>query len=626
MKPEAWLSRPLNLLRFRLGRLLLRGTLYRLLVMSGLVGLVAVAGGLVAMWLGAGFTDPAEAIWWSFLRLSDPGYLGDDQGLARRVVSTVLTVLGYVIFLGAFVAIMTQWLNVSVRRLETGLTPVAARGHVLVAGWTDRTVSILREMFRTEERARSLLGYERGRLTAVLLAEDASPELHATLRERMGTYWRERQMILRQGEPLHLDHLERADFAHAAAILLPGDPYLSEGATHSDIRTIKAIASIGRQLAKVTGGRRPLLVAELFDARRGAVARSLYGGALEVVESDRLVARMFAQSVRYEGLSQAYRELLFSRQGARLRVLDLPHALEGATFRLASLRLTEVALLGVASANGVELLPDPSRVLSVGDRLIVFSGRDRLRVAHSTADLVEVLPVLPAAPSSSGRLLVLGWTRRVPALLAELARSGSFQDGAHVLSLVPVADREQEQQALAYDVPSVVHEQGDYTIPQVLRDVALERFDAVVLAGTDRLESGAESDARTLAGFAALRLCRPEARLLLELMDAENEPLLEGTRAEHLVTPMIIGRMLAQVALQRELRGVCDELFGPEGVEVVSVSAESYPGEGSLRERVLQAGQVPLGEVQAGEWGLSALPETPQAGQRIVCVARTAAP
>jgi hypothetical protein len=37
------------------------------------------------------------------------------------------------------VAIMTQWLNQALRELGSGLTPIARNGHVLVAGWTDRT-------------------------------------------------------------------------------------------------------------------------------------------------------------------------------------------------------------------------------------------------------------------------------------------------------------------------------------------------------------------------------------------------------------------------------------------------------------------------------------------------------
>ncbi|MCP3882774.1 MAG: hypothetical protein GY701_30920, partial [Sulfitobacter sp.] len=51
-------------------------------------------------------------------------YLGDDEGVAKATVSTVVTVLGYILFMGALIAILVQWLSDTMDRLELGLTPV----------------------------------------------------------------------------------------------------------------------------------------------------------------------------------------------------------------------------------------------------------------------------------------------------------------------------------------------------------------------------------------------------------------------------------------------------------------------------------------------------------------------
>ncbi|MFO0635373.1 MAG: hypothetical protein U0168_21210 [Nannocystaceae bacterium] len=68
-----------------LERFLMRGPLYRLLfVVVAVIG-VSVAGGLAVVGTGQ-FDGPLDAIWWAFLRLSDPGYLGDDRGLYVRAV------------------------------------------------------------------------------------------------------------------------------------------------------------------------------------------------------------------------------------------------------------------------------------------------------------------------------------------------------------------------------------------------------------------------------------------------------------------------------------------------------------------------------------------------------------
>ena len=76
---------------------MLRGLRYRLLIAASIVAAVAlVAGGLIAL-LDAGSSELSAEVWWAFLRLTDPGYLGDDEGVARRSISTVVTVLGYVL-------------------------------------------------------------------------------------------------------------------------------------------------------------------------------------------------------------------------------------------------------------------------------------------------------------------------------------------------------------------------------------------------------------------------------------------------------------------------------------------------------------------------------------------------
>ena len=120
----------------------MRGASHRLLLIAAALGLISVFGGAAVLRAGTGFEDFGEAVWWAFLRLSDPGYLGDDVGALNRTVSTVITVAGYVVFLGALVAVMTQWLEERMERLESGLTPVARDDHVLVLGWTHRTETV----------------------------------------------------------------------------------------------------------------------------------------------------------------------------------------------------------------------------------------------------------------------------------------------------------------------------------------------------------------------------------------------------------------------------------------------------------------------------------------------------
>ena len=93
-------------LRFQLERLLVRGLSYRLLIVAIIIVSLSTIAGVVVFALTRAFTMP-EAIWWAFLRLTDPGYLGDDEGVAKATISTAITLLGYIFFTGALIAILT---------------------------------------------------------------------------------------------------------------------------------------------------------------------------------------------------------------------------------------------------------------------------------------------------------------------------------------------------------------------------------------------------------------------------------------------------------------------------------------------------------------------------------------
>jgi len=106
--------------------------------------------------LDPGVSDWRDGVWWTFLRLTDPGYLGDDDGVVRRVVSTIVTVLGYLLFLGLLIAILTQWLDETIRKLESGTTPVRLEDHVIILGWTHRTPA---SCYAAATRERALTRY-----------------------------------------------------------------------------------------------------------------------------------------------------------------------------------------------------------------------------------------------------------------------------------------------------------------------------------------------------------------------------------------------------------------------------------------------------------------------------------
>ena len=615
------MRRFLDRLKYLLERWVQRGALNQLLVMVALLGFVALVGGLLAWAVTGTFAGPATAVWWAFLRLTDPGYLGDDDGVALRVIATAITVIGYVVFTGSLIAIMTQWLRQTIQTLENGLTPIAIGGHLLILGWTNRTSAIVQELVRSEGRVRRFLA-RRGvkKLRIVILAEDVGPARMAELRERLGKAWDEQQVVFRQGSSLHLEHLRRVDFARAAAILLPGADFAQGGAEAVDARAVKTLLSITSALGSVPPAEQPTIVAEVFDAGKIPIAQAAYAGTLDLVASDAFLGRLIAQNVRHAGLSYVYAELLSHGVGKNLYVRHHP-SLAGTPFRDLIGAFPRAVVLGVVRPDGGAfrpyLAPPSDFVVEAEDRLVFIATHYVDGVpAPDVRPFTPVRRELPARHLKKRpvrRVLVLGWSHKLPALFREFASYQGERFHVDVLSIVPLEERETYLARFGlYDVNQLRIRQieGDYTARADLLRTEPASYDNLVFLGSDWMDSSEETDARTVLGYVLLRAVLEELNggtapwrpsVLVELLDPENATLFRQRRGEVIVSPLLLSHLLAHVGLRRELNAVFGELFGPGGSEIVFRSAAAYDLAGhDVRFRKVQRLMASQGEIALG--------------------------
>lgn len=584
-------ARVKNYLKFRVERLLLLGVHFHLLVIASVIGLVAVGGGLLVQATDAPFDDRETAIWWAFLRLTDPGYLGDDEGLARRVISTMVTVLGYVLFMGSLIAIMTQWLNQTIRNFERGLTPIVRRNHILILGWTNRTSEIVSELMRAESRVRRFLQLRGARgLHVVILSEDVSLERTVELRRALGHVWNAKKITFRSGIPLRIEHLERVDFKNASVIILPGADFAYGSADESDMRIIKTLMSISNQRERGEGtGDLPLLVTEIFDSDKVVMAKRAYRGILEILASDVFITRCMAQNVRHPGLSHVFHDILSHGLGNEVYV-RMSEEFTGFRFGDLSGAYPKAILLGIVRPQGEgfsPLLNPPGDLILESEDRLVFLAEDygdceplRNYQIEGVSRKFQEVPYV--REKSKRRVLILGWNHKASDLLKEFGRQINEQFEVAVLSLVPLEQREAEIEQKDIDLRRVVvtHREGETTSLSNLREMEPGGYDNVVILGSDWVETQEESDARTIVVHLVLRNVLDEGthkpEILVDLLDSDNVALFEDYDTEVLITPMIASHVLAQVALRRELNVVYEELFAAGGAEIFFRRVSDY--------------------------------------------------
>ncbi|MCL4409404.1 hypothetical protein [Aliidiomarina haloalkalitolerans] len=564
-------------LKYWLERMLGGGALLQLLLAWGVVVAVAVLGGLLVFVFARSDAGIAEELWWSFLRLTDPGYLGDDEGTSRRIISTLLTVAGYVLFMGTLVAIMTQWLFRQMRQFELGQTPVSFRQHTVILGWTSRSIPVVNELIHPEVPATLV---NRIAVLADNITEGPSEEV---LAQPWSTKQR-RRVVLRSGSLLNPDHLQRVAIQQAQTIIVPSRGNFAEQTLSADADAIKVLLSLqARQLTNLP----PRVIIELQDAQKIAIARHTYSGPLEVVASDLLIARILMRSTLYPGLSGAVNALLVDADQPQFIPATAANFV-GKKWQQVYASALYVTPCGVLrEENGEQysyLAPPADFILKAGDEILYLAGRVRdIQHRNSSATHKPIatpqLLLTPPRPRQS-KVLLLGWNNRVPALLEQFIADQRTEFAVTSVSTSSIDERQrklQQRWGLNADdeMPLQINwREADYTLEAVLKELKLHQYDAVMLFSSDRLGTGEEADARSIVAFMVLDYLlaqgNPDLRphIMVELHDPSNEAYVDHSHNEVLVSSVVVSHVLAQVAVYPQLHTVYEQLLSSEGARM----------------------------------------------------------
>jgi Trk K+ transport system NAD-binding subunit len=604
-------------IKFFLERQFVKGAYVQLLYVALLIGLISLIGGLLVLPSGEPTGNLGEAVWWAFLRLSDPGYLGDDEGNWRRFVSTILTVLGYVVFLGSMVAIITTWMNTKIRSLEQGFTPVAAKNHILILGWNSKTSYTVGEIIQSVGRLRRFLKfYGARRLNLIILAEDVTPEHVQELRSNPLIGKAADDIVLRSGIPIDPEDLKRVDSLNAAAIIIPSSFYTGQELVTPDVETIKTLLSLNAAAEESSGSQNfPYVVAEIQDDNKIDAAYRAYSGPMEVIGSNTIISRLIAQNIRLQGLSVVYNELLSHSVHNNLYCREYPEV-KGKTIHDLRSAFPKAVILGLVRYNGEEPTPmlnvAPEFVLKENDRL-VFMARNssdlelKTNIANNPESPIQIKEKLKVEEQSGVvKILILGWNYHIPALVRELS---TYEDEYYDITIVAVYPKEKREARLEKiksisERIRIQHLEEDFVNDNILQKLDISAFDNIILVSSGRILEKEEADARTIVGYVLLEelleKLDKKPNVLLELSDPHNETLLRKYKAEVIISPLILSNLLAGTALQREVNSIFKELFTAGGAEIIFRS---------IREYGLNHGQIPFRKLEdkASEFGEIAL-------------------
>ncbi|HET9625513.1 MAG TPA: hypothetical protein VFP84_29300 [Kofleriaceae bacterium] len=586
-------------LRYRFDNWMARGAGAQMLLLAAITGAMVVLTAVAIVALGAtpvtdGVPDTfAMLLWKSLMRALDAGTLaGDVAGWTWLLVMLFVT-LGGIFVLSALIGIINQGFGAMIERLRRGHSAVDEAGHTVILGWGPKIFTLLRELAEANANHRNA--------AVVVLADRDKVEMDTAIARALGR--RRLRVVTRTGNTMSPEHLGLAALPAAKSIIVLAPEHDAAGAPlaahESDTVVLKTLLA----LVKAAPGAELHIVAELFDEQSESVARMVVGDRAALILAAPLISRLLVQTGRQPGLSIVYTELL-DFEGAEIYLQAQP-ALNGKTFRDAVFGHDSSTVIGLVTRDDQMILSPPAdRVLADGDQLIAISHDDDTvvldggDVALDPGALVDPAQRHPPGPE---RTLVLGASRRLARVLLELDAYVAPGSTTHVVGELAPPD---ELAAQLYNT-RLTAQVGDVTQRATLDALDVTSFDHVLLLSETTGRTQDMADARTTVTLLHLRDLERKAGkkvpITSEILDIQNRELATVAEADDfIVSNTLVSLMVSQVAENRHLVEVFEELFTAGGCELYLKPATDYVQPGThpfalLCEAALRRGEVAIG-------------------------------
>ena len=240
-----------------------------------------------------------ESLWRTWTYIADPGTHADVQPrVYDRILGAVIGI-GGIILSAMVIGLIVDGIKKVMDNLEKGRGSVTENNHILVLGWTEKTVQVINQL--------SLMMQSEQGGTIVVVSDRAKKEAEAELRERC--HLLNSHLVVRTGNMMAQSDLLKYSVHCARSIIVLAPDGAPDKADAKVLRTVLSIRGLSNSkgLEYSLSGH---IVAEMRDIDNCALVELVGGSHVETVVSHDIVGRLMIQSARSRGLADVFSSIL----------------------------------------------------------------------------------------------------------------------------------------------------------------------------------------------------------------------------------------------------------------------------------------------------------------------------
>ena len=588
-----------NIFNYYFDLWLSRGTVSMVILLFVITGVIVLLLALLIIILcssrGINFI---QAVWGTLTHTLDPGVLAGDEGSVVFLLIMLLATLCGVFFTALLIGAINDGISSRMNELAKGLEPVIEKDHVVILGFNESTFIIIGELIEAYDN-------QKGKRNAVVIMDSYDKQ---EMEERIRTQFPNTgniKIVCRSGDTYNQNDLERCSIVTSKSIII---------ALEHDFDTIKTIIACTEILNNCDNSES--FVTAVINQKEYEFAARIAGNDKDPsdqsfsVENDRLellmlestISKIMTHTSRQMGLSKVFIEI-FDYEGNEFYIVrnegqdkEVFEKLSGKTIREINQYLHSAIAIGVIDAQGRVLIDDPNRVVLEKDcKLVVLEeDDDRIVIGKEKPETVYVPPT-KIYEDKPVTILIVDCNSKLPTVLEEM--SNYLSPGSKIYL---AADRSDMNAIIDDDFLKTLTETetgSSLTIQKCLIDMEeitvindyrsietlIDDFqpDFLLVMSSDT-EDNEEADAKSLK---LLLYCKhyktlhPEADfgVTCEMRNVANQNLADVLMSsDFVVSRNIAALMMSQIAENRELKDVFENLLVSEGYEIYIKPAIYY--------------------------------------------------
>ena len=556
MKNPSWKDK----LQYWFDNLMSKGSLSLIGLLAVITGIViAIAGFIVALLPDAEGAGVLSSIWFSLMHAIDAGTIAGDSGsFLFMLIMAIVTLCGLFIT-SMLIGVIGSGLEDKMNSLRKGRSQVLEQNHVIIFGFNENALNILRELILANENHKNSV--------VVVMDNQDKSEMEDVISQRIQDT-KTTRIICRTGSMDNLADVEICSPSTCRSIIINAE---------DDFMSVKAILACATVLEN--SGNTEAYITALIRSEENVDAAKIAGkGRVEVFYFQNSIARIMAHTCRQPGMSSVFTNLL-SFEGDEIYIEEIP-SMAGKTIAEANLYFPKSTLIGLVQDGMPKLNPPVDTKIAPQDKLILIAEDDGVSIPTKEAGIVNKSLFAPIASSSAPlqKTLILGCNELLQQVVTEL--------DCYLASNAPVIIAALEEDLSKNQLPEQSQLKNvalDIRSCNIFQRSCLEELlgskpdNVLILTDSDN----EESDARTLLLLLQLRDIAAKTGLKFsvtsEMRSVENQELAQVTKVtDFVVSSNITALMMTQISQAREQFVILDDLLSDDGSELYMKDAGRY--------------------------------------------------